>query len=76
MATFVKNEIMGMTLEITDRYSNVEAQGIGVSGVIWYVSELHSYPEIFEWFLIKEANNINIAQHMTHWPIKWSQLKK
>lgn len=48
MATFVKNEIMGMTLEITDRYSNVEAQGIGVSGVIWYVSELHSYPEIFE----------------------------
>ncbi|KAJ6086520.1 hypothetical protein N7467_005434, partial [Penicillium canescens] len=34
MATFIKREIMGTTLETTNRYSDLEARGVGVSGVI------------------------------------------
>jgi hypothetical protein len=36
MANFVSKEIMGTTLEVTERYSKLEPQGIGASGVIWY----------------------------------------
>ncbi|KAJ5290548.1 uncharacterized protein N7443_010801 [Penicillium atrosanguineum] len=34
MAKFVTNEIMGTALEVTERYSRLEPQGIGASGVI------------------------------------------
>jgi hypothetical protein len=37
MASFVNHQIMGTTLETTDRYTNLQAQGIGASGVIWYL---------------------------------------
>lgn len=36
MANFVTKEIVGTTLEVTERYSDLEPQGIGASGVIWY----------------------------------------
>ncbi|KAJ6115917.1 hypothetical protein N7523_006334 [Penicillium sp. IBT 18751x] len=34
MANFVTIEIMGTTLQVTERYSNLEPQGLGASGVI------------------------------------------
>lgn len=37
MARFVTHEIMGTTLETTNRYSNLEPRGLGASGVIWYI---------------------------------------
>ncbi|KAJ5793708.1 hypothetical protein N7457_000307 [Penicillium paradoxum] len=37
MATFISHEIMGTALETTDRYTDLEPQGVGASGVIWYI---------------------------------------
>ncbi|KAJ5082018.1 hypothetical protein N7532_011061 [Penicillium argentinense] len=34
MATFVTSELMGTTLEVTDRYTNLEPRGMGSSGMI------------------------------------------
>lgn len=37
MAQFVSQEIMGTTLEFTDRYSDLKPRGIGASGIVWYI---------------------------------------
>lgn len=38
MTSFVKHEIMGTALDITDRYTDLQPQGVGASGIIWYIS--------------------------------------
>lgn len=40
MANFVTKEIVGTTLEVTERYSDLEPQGIGASGVICSAHDL------------------------------------
>lgn len=46
MANFVTSELMGTTLELTDRYARLEARGVGSSGVIWFAQATLAVPAI------------------------------
>lgn len=37
MATFVTHKIMGTALQTTERYTDLQARGVGAFGVIWYI---------------------------------------
>jgi hypothetical protein len=38
MATFITHKIMGTALQITERYTDLQARDVGAFGVIWYIS--------------------------------------